>query len=197
MKLTILSISIVLVIGFVWWGDRAVQHGPGITAPDAPTQEAAADEAAFEHKDFRLNPRARFEIEARVLGKERYWFGRSARLSPYDLALGWGRMSDEAVLEEISVWQSGRFYWWTSRTMPIPRHAITHQSANVHIIPSDDDVESDIGSLRSGQVVRLTGHLVDVSASDGWRWGTSMSREDSGNGSCEILWVEAVSVVRP
>lgn len=197
MKLTILSISIVLVIGFVWWGDREVQQGPGVTAPNVPVQEAAADGAAFEHKDFRINPRARFEIEARVLGKERYWFGRSARLSPYDLALGWGSMSDEAVLEEISIWQSGRFYWWMSRTMPIPRHAITHQSTNVHIIPSDDDVRREVGSLRSGQVVRLTGHLVDVSASDGWRWRTSMSREDTGNGSCEILWVEAVTLVMP
>lgn len=197
MRVTFSTIAIVLVFGFVWWQKREISHGPGIVAPNAPTQEAAASAVGFEYGDFRLVPRASFEIEARVLGKERYWIGREARLSPYDLALGWGRMSDEAVLEEFSIWQSKRFYWWMSSSLPIPADVVTLQSANVHIIPSDDAVRRAVASLRTGHIVRLRGQLVDAAAGSGWRWRTSMSREDKGNGACEILWVESISVIDP
>jgi len=42
--------------------------------------------------------------------------------------------------------------------------------------------------------VRLAGLLVDAQAADGFRWGTSLSRTDSGMGSCELLWVEEAQV---
>ena len=37
---------------------------------------------------------------------------RESDLAPVDLALGWGRMSDEAILKDIQISQSGRFYFW-------------------------------------------------------------------------------------
>ena len=45
-----------------------------------------------------------------------------------------------------------------------------------------------------GDVVSLSGFLVDVSRADGWRWTSSLSREDSGGGACELLWVESARV---
>ncbi len=195
MWLRILIVSILLVVGFVWWEQREVRHGPGVVAPNAPVQEETAESGSFVHADFRLRPRAHFEVEARVLGKERYRLGREARLSPYDLALGWGRMSDEGLLEAFSIWQSRRFYWWSSRSLPIPRDSVTIQSANVHVIPSGDAVRDGLSRIRKGHVVRLRGYLVDVAAADGWRWTTSMRRDDKGAGSCEILWVESVTVI--
>lgn len=184
-----------MVLGFVWWDQRDVRHGPGVTAPGPPSQESAGDAAPFELDEFRLVPRARFEIEARVLGKEPYWIGREARLSPYDLALGWGHMSDEDVLQEFSISQSRRFYWWSSRTLPIPRRAVIRQSANMHIIPADDAVHDELGRIREGHVIHARGYLVDITARDGWRWRTSTTRDDTGAGSCEILWAEEISIV--
>jgi len=44
--------------------------------------------------------------------------------------------------------------------------------------------------LRVGQVVHLTGLLVDAQRNDG-RWlHTSMTRSDTGPGACEIMWVQ-------
>jgi hypothetical protein len=48
--------------------------------------------------------------------------------------------------------------------------------------------------VRQGQVVNLRGLLVDVLGPDGG-WNTSMTREDSGPGGCEIILVGAVSTL--
>jgi len=42
--------------------------------------------------------------------------------------------------------------------------------------------------------VTLRGWLIDVDAADGWHWRTSRTREDTGGGACEIIWVESVAV---
>jgi hypothetical protein len=44
--------------------------------------------------------------------------------------------------------------------------------------------------VRPGQVVRLRGYLVAVTADDGWQWRSSLSRTDTGSGACELFWVE-------
>jgi hypothetical protein len=43
-------------------------------------------------------------------------------------------------------------------------------------------------------VVALTGYLVEVRGPDGFRWRSSLTREDTGNGACELVWVEKLDV---
>jgi hypothetical protein len=33
---------------------------------------------------------------------------------------------------------------------------------------------------------------VDISAEDGWRWRSSRSRTDTGNGACELILLERI-----
>lgn len=190
-----------LLLGLLaWWGlsqwqARPVQHGPGVMASAEPHQRNFSGDS-FAFGDYRLTPRARFEIEARVLARERYRSGREADLSPIDLALGWGRMSDSAVLQKIDISQSGRFYFWRTEDAPIPLREIETHSANMHMIPASDTVRERLLDIRPGQVIRLQGKLVDVQAADGWQWRSSLTREDTGAGACELVWVEDVAVTR-
>jgi hypothetical protein len=50
-----------------------------------------------EKNGYRLSLLASFDIRARVIASERYWFDRGSALSPVDLVLGWGAMSDSTV----------------------------------------------------------------------------------------------------
>ena len=36
---------------------------------------------------------------------------------------------------------------------------------------------------------------MEVKAQDGWTWRSSLSREDTGGGSCELMLVEEVRVI--
>lgn len=179
------------------WKHRATTPPPGLLAPDAPVQVDLADGATLSRGDVSLRTRAHIALTARVLSREDYRFDAGAFLAPVDLALGWGPMSDSAVLARIAIGQSGRFYWWRVKDFPIPRRAIETHSANMHLIPADAAVRGGLARVRRGQLIHLEGFLVDASRSDGWQWPTSLTREDTGAGACELVYVEEAHIAAP
>lgn len=179
-----------------WWKHRPLHPPPGVLAAAAPVQEDLADGASLVRGEVTLHTRARFALTARVLSREDYRFDGGAALAPMDLALGWGRMSDSAVLAQIEISQSSRFYYWHVRDFPIPRREIETSSANMHLIPADTGVRRAMDHVRPGELVHLEGFLVDASR-PGWSWHTSMTREDTGDGACELVFVERFEPVAP
>ena len=101
-----------------------------------------------------------FQLEARILGREDYYFDRGAKLSPTDLALGWGPMANPEVLRHISISQRNRWYFWRAEQLPIERRQIEINSANMHMIPSTDAIEDQLKAIPEGKTVRITGYLV-------------------------------------
>ncbi len=141
-----------------------------------------------------LTPLAGFSIEARVLSREDYSMGREADYSPTDLALGWDRMADDAVTSQLDISQSSRWYRYSWRDAPpIPVEEIVRSSANMHMIPADDAVAAALDRIERGERVRIDGWLVQVNANDGWRWRSSLTREDSGGGACELIYVCSIT----
>jgi len=171
----------------------AVSRAPGIVAPEAPRQR---DEASppIRKARYTLNPVARFEATARVLARADYTLDPEAALAPIDLALGWGRMSDSNVLAAIDITQSGRWYRYQYFDPPIPPREMALSSANMHFIPADDAVANALRGVRVGDVVELRGRLVDATRPDGWRWHTSRSRDDIGQGACELVYLESIAI---
>ncbi|MFI5371150.1 MAG: hypothetical protein ACHQ52_06285 [Candidatus Eisenbacteria bacterium] len=166
----------------------------GRLAPETPIQEEIADRAPIGFRGYTLVPLARFHATARVLGAQRYRFDREAALAPVDLALGWGPMSDSEVLSDLSITQMARYYMWSGHPLPLEPDQIVAHSANVHMIPRDDDVRRTLLRVRRDDVVRFAGSLVRAEASDGWSWTSSLSRHDRGGGSCELVLVDSLSV---
>lgn len=174
----------------------AVHPGPGVLAAEAPLQVDLDHGAQLQKDNTTLATRAHFDITARVLSRKDYSWGDGADLVPMDLALGWGRMSDSSVLANIDISQSGRFYYWRVKAFPIPQREIETSSANMHMIPADAGVKRQLENVRAGQVIRIDGFLVDASRPGGWYWKTSMTRNDTGAGACELIYVESLSVVQ-
>jgi hypothetical protein len=173
--------------------NRPVIHGAGEIAPNDPVQ-TNIHSGDFQFNNFTLTPLANYEIEARVLSKEDYSVGIEAELSPTDLAVGWGVMSDEAVLNKIDISQGNRFFFWHVDQFPIPQHEIEIHAANMHIIPANGTVKRQLNKVRAGQVVRIKGRLIEAKRSDGWHWRSSLTREDTGSGACELMYVTELNV---
>lgn len=193
--LRILFISSLCLSAFFIIAGRPISHEPGIKAPEPPHQEAITNGMMFMHNDYVIQPLATFEAQARVLGRERYFLGRESDLSPFDLALGWGQMSDEAILSNFTFSQSKRWYWWRASSLPIAKHEIIRSSANMHMIPADDYVARQIKKTRAGSIVKFSGYLIEAKGDDGWRWRSSLSREDSGDKACEIVFVKDFEIL--
>lgn len=169
---------------------------PPFAASSEPMQSPVpAAMQPFQHGEFTISPLAAFSVEARVLGREDYSFGPEAALSPTDLALGWQRMADQEVYGALGISQSGRWYryTWMGSGPPIPLKEIIVSSANMHMIPADDSVAAALERVRPEQMVRLQGWLIQARRDDGWTWRSSLTREDSGNGACELVYVCALT----
>lgn len=172
------------------WKYRSLDHPPGILVTEAPEQVEVEDAPMITLGDTQLQKRARYRIQARLLSRKRYRLDAGASLAPLDFALGWGPMSDSRVLDQLDLSQSARFYHVRWQAPPMVPEELMRHAANLHLIPANSGVERRLDSMRPGQLIQLSGWLVDADRDDGWYWKTSLSREDSGPGACELMYVE-------
>lgn len=186
------------ILAFVAWRDwdqREIVHDPGILVTEAPGQTQIPGSAPLVLGDYRISRRAAFDVRARVLSVEKYRWGSEAELSPVDFALGWGVMSDQAVLDRIDITQGGRWYYTRYEPpAPLTDRQIIANSSNMHMIPANAWVRKKLAEVRKGHILQIKGYLVDVDADSGFYWRTSLRRDDTGNGSCEIFYVESLYV---
>jgi hypothetical protein len=183
-------------IGLVYavWPESSISHPPGVLCPEIPVQTKPTRTTPWLRGEFMITPLADFSLHGLVLSRENYYSGRESDLSPVDFAIGWARMSDQSVVDRLDISQGGRWYKWSCDIFPIPRREIEQSSANMHIIPANEQVEDAIDEVVRGSVVSLSGYLVKVTSEGNWRWSSSTSRNDVGDGACELIWVESLQV---
>jgi hypothetical protein len=186
--------SVALLAVWQLVSSRPIHRDPGAVAADDPLQSDLEAPQVLTRGEFQVIGQARFSAEVRVLGRERYRLGALADVSPLDIAVGWGPMSDSAVLADLDIRQSGRFYFWQYQDEPpIPTEAIESHSANWHLVPANSTIWRKLRGLRVGDVVKLEGMLVNLENSD-VTMSTSLRRDDTGAGACEIVYVQKASV---
>ncbi len=192
----ILLAGLVIYAAYNHYRHRAIHHPDGLTTAQADPIQTETNQLAMIFKNYKIQPLKDFSIEARVLSTEQYRFDTGADLIPIDIALGWGRMSDTAVIKQLNISQSGRFYRYSyENTPPIPLQEIISHSANMHMIPANDLIAAQLKSVRVGQILHISGQLVEVTEPrKGWVWRSSLTRDDSGAGACELIWVKKVDV---
>ena len=199
MNRPLVALIMICVIGaYQFWTTREVSRPPGVIAPQDPEQIEVSDQERKPEnfKNVVIEPLAKYKIQARILGVKRYWMDRGAKIAPYDLALGWGPMSDSRILDQLSISQYDRFFFYSFKPerLTISPDNISAYSANVHIIPNNAYVKQQIASLHVGHVVTLTGSLVRVNYTDGGEWKSSLTRQDTGDGACELMKVDTVTM---
>jgi hypothetical protein len=143
-----------------------------------------------------------YDIKALVVSAKGYDGSRLGdQLSPKDLALAWGAVAEKNKDINFHWRQSSRRYYWQLNSDAEVRkignlETISLCSANTHLIPADDTVRKLVKRIKKGDYVRIKGYLVNVDAKKGdgstfW-WNSSTTREDTGDGSCELVYVTQI-----
>jgi hypothetical protein len=116
-----------------------------------------------------------------------------------DVCVVWGEAITNGSYQKVK-YASGEFtcsFSWSGGLTP-PFN--TEKISNNHLIPADTTIAQRIRTIRIGDQVRMKGLLVDYRVTSKGREifsrRTSLTRSDTGNGACEILYVTEISVVR-
>lgn len=203
--------SLLLVFG---WQSMRSQDAPQFSAANAAGADGCPLPEKFRRADQPLQtdigsrirpiqlgestliPLAGFSLQARVLAREDYRLDTEAEFSPTDLALGWGPMAEPGMADRLNVNQSGRFYHysWGNEGPPIPQEEIVRNSANMHMVPASRPIADALDQVSADDIVELHGWLIRIEKNDGWRWQSSLTRDDSGDGACELIYVCSIEV---
>jgi len=192
MKKLIILVPFIILLAYFIWPEKTITYPAGITAPEQPVQNNLSITKEWPKDGYTIKALAEYKIKARVLSRNNFSIGRESDLSPLDLALGWGPMSDQSVIDKIKITQSNRWYHWETDSSPIPLNQVSLNSANVHIIPNNEDVENKLENVYKGSLIEMKGYLVSINAKDGWHWQSSLKRDDTGGGSCELFLVDTL-----
>ncbi|MBN1949000.1 MAG: hypothetical protein JW784_04585 [Candidatus Cloacimonetes bacterium] len=167
-----------------------------------PVQEETGIADPFQMKigrqELTIRPLAAYQVTARILSKHEYSSGWEGKLAPFDLALGWGTLSEQDIGKRVKFSQWDRFYFFKIK----PGYAYSEDyvythSSNHHLIPATSNLKRALRILRRGDLIKLEGYLVNVSGRYGKqsvRWNSSLTRMDRGNGACELLYVTSLTV---
>ena len=155
---------------------------------------------------YSIQPRYSYELSGLVVethDSETWWDYAHKEWNDYlnvvDLCVVWGSNARGGNYRFASFWHSQWecFARWRS---PDGELALGEMSNN-HLITADPALARRLRQVRIGDQVRFRGYLVDYTTyKDGSATGTRMTsteRGDSGNGACEVVYIEDFEILRP
>lgn len=188
---------------------------PALPSPDnvldavreqEPRQEPAALDpitVPIEEFTYTLTPRYRYELTGLVVSlyDADNWLDFTHKNDPgniKDICVAWGENIASGAYRTTKFW-SGEFtcsWRWRAGEPPVVNAA----ASNSHLIPANVEIARRIKEIAIGDQIRMMGYLADyrVESAEGktlYTRSTSTTRDDAGNGACEIVYVTDVEIL--
>jgi hypothetical protein len=130
----------------------------------------------------------------RILGFKDYQNDPESKFSPIDFAVSEGLLASKYYYPLIGIKLDNRFLTWSMKPLPLPPQKAMELVSNIHIIPANQAIAEELKQIKKGDLVQLAGDLVEVD-DNGWTWRSSLTRDDVGEGACELLQVKSIKWV--
>ncbi len=161
-----------------------------------PSREKARME--FDGKRCIVEKHHRYEIAGEVLSIETYRVSFKSEFFDVDLGLIWGPRTAE-LKQKYRFEQAARWLIWRTKgpVSDAERRYITSHISNNHLIPAEGrrNLLKAIQWPGRGDKVRIVGYLVDIKDLSGRVIvASSTSRDDTGAGACEVIWVDEIQI---
>lgn len=144
-----------------------------------------------------LVPKARYEMVGKVCSRNNYTHGWLKDVAPFDLCVMWGRLATENLSGKVKFWQDdmrfSQFYVMPGSPFDVG-YVYSHFSNN-HVICHDETLCKAVSRIDKGDIVRVTGYLIYMQGTykgNEVNWNSSLSRNDTGNGACEIIYLSSL-----
>lgn len=178
----------------------------------APKQDSLEDNKpfTFDRKGYRyeITPLYDYEINGFIVSSYNYnliKFYKKDNVFPVDLCMLWGKNVENKIYQSkgVSFSQDTRFCYYSYSEI---NSFNNNEISNNHIVVDSDKLEKQFESLSAGDQVKIKGKLVNVKATSisklneydppYFEWNSSTTREDTGAGACETIYVEELEVLQ-
>ncbi len=118
-------------------------------------------------------------------------------LNVADYCVVWDTSAFNEFLPNIKFWNGQFTCNFETRNQQAWDNFNTEQLSNNHLITDDEYIRKKLRKISIGDQIRITGWLSSYkNLSHGGVRNTSITREDQGNGACETIYVNDVSVLK-
>ena len=204
-KYFMIACAVLAIAGF-WQRNDLTTTTDFHSGLSSPPRQARVDaqplSTQYEGVKYRVEPIYAYELYGLVVSY-RYHNGNSPihrlsndHLNMMDLCVVWSDTAFSPSLRFVQFW-SGQFtcnWQWSSQSLANVVHP--DQISNNHLLSVDPDMRDAVKKVRIGDQIRLQGFLAGYTNEFGNTRGTSITREDRGNGACETIWVQEFEILQ-
>lgn len=115
-------------------------------------------------------------------------------LNIMDAGLTWGSNLYPAIYRKIKFYNDGVWLRWRAADWDVWRNFDVDKVSNNHLLSTDPSVNRKIKALKPGDLITIKGCLASYTLQYGSRKSSTV-RTDQGNGACETVWVDELTIL--
>lgn len=172
---------------------------------EAPKQTPTARTAfttEVNKQEYNINPKFAYELDGVIVsyndsgGFDDIWHHKRWKdfINLRDLCVIWGGNVESGVYRSMKFNNDSWASWPDAATgAPFKMNALS----NNHLLTDNDSIKTALMAAEPGDHIRLKGVLAKYSnKSNGFNRSTSITREDTGNGACETIYLNEFEIVK-
>jgi len=119
-------------------------------------------------------------------------------LNVADLCIVWGTNATSGIYRELRYWSEVFTCNVATDSNAVWQRFNEEGLSNNHLLTNEPTIARLLRNVRPGDQVEITGRLSEYSHNAGlpFKRGTSIRRDDHGDGACETIWVDTARVLR-
>lgn len=171
--------------------------------PEQRKSALAPFQANWDGLDYQVEPQYDYDLTGMIVsyrhhnGNSRLHALSEDHLNMLDVCVVWGDSAANPYLDRIDFWNGIFTCNFQTRDREAWEAFDGTQISNNHLISDDPYIRDRVGDIRIGDQIRVRGQLASYVSPSGSRRGTSTTREDTGDGACETIYVDEFDIVRP
>lgn len=199
--------SLALLLACFWLSER-------LPPPGAIREELLSEPAQVEFQsavfktsaggiEYSVQPRFTYDLYGLVVSRHdsAAWWDYvhkewNDNLNVVDLCVVWGDNIRRDAYRRVSFTHDQWTCWYETRSQEAWQAFDTTAISNNHLLADHPRLAAALRSARIGDQVHIRGYLADYSTPAGLTRKTSTVRTDSGNGACEVVYVEEFEILK-
>lgn len=169
--------------------------------PEQKKTRKSPFDVSYNDVRYEVEPAYEYDLYGMVVsyrhhdGNSRMHARSNDHLNMLDVCVIWGDNVANPRLDKIDFWNGIFTCNVKTRDQAAWDAFDIYKLSNNHLISDDDFVRDQVKRINIGDQIRVKGYLASYGSDSGGKRGTSTTRQDTGDGACETIFVEKFQIV--